>query len=573
MRKIRLALGLLVLMTTLTPVIGHAAAAGHAAATTYPKTVVSQVDVVTRYGDTINIDLCFPSYDGVTMAKDGPWPVIGELTPYTAAGQAPCFMPTGVATGYVSVHINSPGSGDSCCSTWDYGDKSWAYRQYDAIEWLAKQPWSNGEFGSIGESGVGVPQSHVAALHPPHYTTAIIQPSTADAYKSLKPGGIRSGTELLVCAIPGFEVTAENRLYTPTGDPATDIEGAHREIDMAEYRSQHLGPGVAGTCPPLQDSWLHPNRDSYWDDRTADLSTVTMPVWIQGSPDDLFAWGSEDDYLSRGSKDKMFTFGYTSHAGNQAGFDQTAEALRWFDYWLKGRNTGIKDDLKNNRFRYNVFPYFIHKQAADYPIPDTQYTPYYLSSGAPDPNVAVAVNGSLSTTPPATEGSANYVYTPVDGKNANPFGAGESTDQRLETGTRVSFIGQPLTHDTEVTGSTRMTLFATTSATDTDWVAKLLDVAPDGSITMVDTLGYLNSKFRGWEGDWRSSSPTPPNEPVEYHIQFYPTSWMFKAGHTIGLSISSADVGETYPNQNPATISVLFGPSHPTEVTLPIIPQ
>jgi hypothetical protein len=554
-RNLRFALCTFFLATALAPPLGGAEE--------YEFTVLDQVDVTTRYGDKMNIDLCFPSHDGINIAP-GQFPVIGELSPYVPTGQADCFMPEGVRTGYVGARVNSPGSGDSDGGVWDYGDPSYSLRHYDAVEWLGVQPWSTGQMGTIGGSGVGVSQVQLAPYNPPHLTTSIFQVSTGDAYISLKPGGMRHATELLVCAIPGFMVTGQNQMYLPPSDQAQ----AERMLRHQRDRLDNPSTSTPGHCPPVHGSWGHPERDGYWDDRTAKLDQVNFPVWVQGAQDDLFSLGSQDDYL-RLNHPKMFSFGLTSHAGNKPGFDQTAEALRWFDYWLKGIDTGIANDLQNRRFRYNVFPDYIAKSAADYPIPATQYTAFYLNSGSPDPLAA----GSLSLTPPTSEGAADYVYVPADGKDYNPFGAGEALDQRAEIGGRVTFLGDVLTEDTEVTGPITMKLFATTTATDTDWVGKLIDVAPDGTWTHARTNGYLKSTFRSYTGDYVFQSDTPPGEVVEYDIQFYPTSWMFRAGHRIALSISSADLGEIYPNPNPAQISILYGPEHPSAITLPVIPQ
>jgi putative CocE/NonD family hydrolase len=374
---------------------------------------------------------------------------------------------------------------------------------------------------------------------------------------------MRHATELLLCAIPGAEVTAQNGLNQNPGS-ADDVQTMLRiKKNQVENTSGKF------YCPPLEGSWAHPVRDGYWDELTADLSSVTIPTWIWGAQDDLFALGTQDDWFTIGSKNKMLSFGFASHAGDKPGFDQGKEALRWFDYWLKGIDTGIKRDLQNRRFRYNVFPDYIPKSAATYPIPSTKYTKFYLDNGPTDPMYA----GALSTAPPKAAGTATYAYTPADGKGYNPFGAGESQDQRAETGTRVSFLGQPVAKDTEVTGPITMRLFAKTTAADTDFVGKVLDVAPDGTATQVRTDGYLKGTFRGYEGDYRTQWDIPTGQVVEYHMQFYPTSWMFKKGHRIGLAITSSDLGEIYPNPNPAVITVMHSPQYPTEITLPIIPQ
>jgi putative CocE/NonD family hydrolase len=535
-----------------------------ARAKTYESMVLENVFVTTRFGDKMNIDLCLPSNNGTTVAP-GRFPVFAELSPYVPVGQATCtgMFAEAVKRGYVGAHVNSPGSGESDGGPWDMGQPGYALRHYDAIEWLGTQKWSTGKVGTIGGSGVGVSQLHTAPYRPPHLTTMIPLYSTGDSYLSLKPGGMRHATELLVCSIPGAMVTAQNGLYLPPTSQS-DVE------TMIKIKKNQVAntQGVP-YCPPLQGSWAHPTRDGYWDHATAELEKVTIPVWIWGAQDDLFSLGTQDDWFTVSSKDKMLSYGYASHAGDKAGFDQTKEALRWMDYWLKGIDTGIKRDLQNKRFRYNVFPYYIHKSAATYPIPSTQYTRYYLGTGAPDPSYA----GSLSIAPPKTTGSSTYVYSPADGKGYNPFGAGETQDQRAEVGSRVSYLGGELSKDTEVTGPITMKLFAKTTATDTDFAVKLLDVGPDGTSTMVRTNGYLKGTFRGYEGDYRTQKDIPVNEVVEYHIQFYPTSWMFKKGHKIGLAIASGDAGEIYPNPNPAVIEVEHSPKYPSAITLPIIPQ
>jgi putative CocE/NonD family hydrolase len=374
---------------------------------------------------------------------------------------------------------------------------------------------------------------------------------------------MRHATELLVCGIPGAMVTAENGLFVPPT--------SQEEVEtMARIKgNQVLNTQGKPFCPTLEGSWAHPTRDGYWDGLTADLKKVTIPTWIWGSPDDLFALGTQDDWKTIGSKNKMLTFGFASHAGDYPGFDQGKEALRWFDYWLKGIDTGIKKELESKRFRYSVFPDHIAKSAKTYPIPSTKYTNFYLGGDAPDSSY----QGGLALTPPKDEGSSTYVYTPTDGKGYNPFGAGEDNDQRTEVGARVSFLGAPVAKDTEITGPITMRLFAKTTATDTDFVVKVLDVAPDGTSTMVRTVGYLKGTFRGYEGDYRSQKPIPAGEVVEYHVQFYPTSWMFKKGHQIGVAVTSADVGEIYPNPNPAVIDGVHSPKYPSAITLPVIPQ
>jgi putative CocE/NonD family hydrolase len=562
----RLAWFVVLVLVPITVTSAHAAA-------TFPSSVSQNVFVTTRYGDRMNIDLCLPSRDGKTVAR-GRFPIIAELSPYVPSGNHGCDAPTGctgcptlttdaVKKGYVFAHVNSPGSGESDGGPWNMGDPAYGLRHYDAIEWLGTRAWSSGKIGTIGGSGVGVSQLHTAPYKPPHLTTMIPMYSTGDSYASLKPGGMRNATELLVCAIPGAMVTAENGVNeSPTS--AADVQEM-----LAIKKHQVESTSIKPYCPPLEGSWAHEVRDGYWDQITADLKSVTIPVWIWGAQDDLFAAGTQDDWFTIGSKDKMFSFGFASHAGDKPGFDQGKEALRWFDYWLKGIDTGIKRDLKQRAFRYNVFPDYLPRQAKTYPIPGTRYTKYYLGTGATEPLYA----GPLGTTPPKAAGSSTYVYTPLDGKGYNPFGAGESQDQRVEQGTRVSFLGNPVAKDTEVTGPITMRLYAKTTSEDTDFVVKVLDVAPDGTSTQVRTDGYLNGKFRGYQRDFRTESPIPTGKVVAYDIAFYPTSWLFRKGHRIGVALASGDLGEIYPNPNQAVVEIEHSPRYPSAITLPVIPH
>jgi putative CocE/NonD family hydrolase len=167
------------------------------------------------------------------------------------------------------------------------------------------------------------------------------------------------------------------------------------------------------------------------------------------------------------------------------------------------------------------------------------------------------------------------VYNPADGKGYNPFGAGESQDQRIEVGSRVTYLGGEVAKDTEVTGPITMRLYAKTTSRDTDFVVKLVDIAPgaNGKWTQVPTDGYLKGTFRTYKNDYRTQSDIPKGKVVAYDIQFYPTSWMFKKGHRIGVAIASGDLGEIYPNPNPAVVTVLYSAQYPSAIRLPVIPS
>jgi putative CocE/NonD family hydrolase len=500
-----------------------------------------------------------------------------------------------VYAGYVYAEIQVAGSAGSEGGPWNYSDKDWALRNYDAIEWVAAQPWSTGKIGTIGGSGNGVSQLWTSQWHPPHLTTMIPQVSSHNGYDMQFPGGMRSiALASLLCSIPGTLTTSENGVYLPpaNADQAKEMF-AIQESKVTELRGNPY-------CPVTYGAWAHPNYDSYWEDlNTAHIENVTIPVWVQGSWDDLFVNASQHDYLTFASNNKMFSMGYVSHAGASPGFDPVKQSLRWFDYWLKGIDTGIVQQLRSGRFQYQSWQEWKPKQAANYPIPGTNYTPYYLDAGASTPQAT----GSLSSSVPKTAGSDDYVYDPASGavaggpyagfarthNQSNPsnrdtlayLDPGGRGDQRLDQGGRVVYQGAPLAQDTEVTGPITATLYASSTAADTDFVVKLLDVDPDDQMSQSEAPpgywhlvqpGYLKGTFRSYKSQYRTQTPIPVGQVVRYDIEVWPTSWLFRKGHRIGITVSSSDALAAGPNTNPAQVTIHHSAQYPSQIVLPLIP-
>jgi putative CocE/NonD family hydrolase len=562
---------------------------------TYDSAIAQESRVTTRYGDSLAVELCFPATAGVRAP--GRFPVVAGLIYTGRAGASPCSSQMAyVKAGYVYAEIQVPGSAGSEGGPWNYSDKDWALRNYDAIEWVATQPWATGKLGTIGGSGNGVSQLFTSQYHPPHLTTMIPQVSSHNGYDMQFPGGIRSlALASLLCSIPGTLTTSENGVYLPPSN-------ADQANEMAAIQESKVTEGRGNPyCPVTYGAWAHPTYDAYWEDlNTAHVENVTIPVWVQGSWDDLFVNASQHDYLTFGSKNKMFSMGYVSHAGASPGFDAVVQSLRWFDYWLKGKNTGIVQDLRSGRFQYQSWQEWKPKQAANYPIPGTNYTPFYLDAGAPSP----LATGSLSASKPKTAGSDTYVYDPASGavaggpyagfarthNQSNPanrdtlayLDPGGRGDQRLDPGGRVAYLGEPLTADTEVTGPITATIYASTTAADTDFVVKLLDVDPDGQMSQSEAPpgywhevqpGYLKGTFRSYKSQYRTPTPIPVGEVVRYDIEVWPTSWFFRTGHRIGLTIASSDTLAAGPNTNPAQVTIFHSAQYPSNITLPVIPK
>ncbi len=256
--------------------------------------------------------------------------------------------------------------------------------------------------------------------------------------------------------------------------------------------------------------------------------------------------------------------------------------LRWFDYWLKGIDTGIKDEPPVRIF---VMGENVWRDEQEWPLARTQYTKYYFhSKGKAN---TLSGDGELTAEPPEDEPQDSYVYDPDDpvptmGGN-NLFPPAGPNDQRPveERQDVLVYTGPELTDDVEVTGPISVELYAATTARDTDFTAKLVDVHPDGrAINLCD--GIIRGRYR-------ESSKDPellePGKVYKYTIDLTVTSNVFKKGHQMRVEISSSNfprfdrntnTGNTFAEDDQivqATQTIYHDADHPSHILLPIIPR
>jgi putative CocE/NonD family hydrolase len=244
--------------------------------------------------------------------------------------------------------------------------------------------------------------------------------------------------------------------------------------------------------------------------------------------------------------------------------------LPWFDFWLKGIDNGVMNEppvklfvMGENRWR----------TAADYPLPNTRYTNWFLHE-----------DGNLDLSPPTTaESPDNYLYDPDDPvptRGGNTLGIpGGAWDQRPVEGRCLTYTSQPLAEDLTIIGPVRCILHAMSSAPDTDWVVRLTDVSPDGFSRLLCD-GILRARYR------RSRThPTllTPDQVYEFEVDLWATANTFRAGHRLRVAMTSSNFPRYDRNLNtgdPANLEVrgqvalntifhdLLRPSH---ITLPVI--
>jgi hypothetical protein len=589
-----------------------------------PSYVYSRQYLKDRFGDTLCGDVYLPAAGGKQVP--GRFPVIFEYvfqSPYQTdieepAGQQSLSGPplAYVEHGYAYVNVNQPGTG---CSSGPLGiyDRRVGLAGVDAVQWLGTRSWSNGNVGMWGTSGQGIAQALVAEYRPSHLKTIVPAVTSTNFYTDvLCRGGMATSWERLVleAAILG-DYNAENGLTVPS-TPA--------EISaFAGLWTQKL---LNGWLPPTPELFptpdpAHPlSTAQSWADvlhgcgkqiqafsRVFDVGRIDVPIWSFGSWDDYFLLGNLNLYTAAtDSPYRRLTLDDNGHNDPAHGYDFIAGTLRWYDRWLKGIHNGIDS---GPRVDYYTIEQNSWHHANDWPLPNAATTRMYLDAGPASP---VSTGSLTPRAPTVRHASDTYVYNPLAGANDGTFGvltthadssgqyavaSGSQVipglgsdnilvrnqpngpgDQRASAPESLVYLSPPLTHDLEVTGPVRATLYASTTATDTDWVVKLIDVFPTtaGNPLAGPQPGYWSLATTGWLSGTRRDSltdpqPIGPNQVIPYRVSLLPTSYQFKAGHRIGVMIASADLSRTYPNPHPAVNTILIDAGQPSSIELPIV--
>ena len=486
---------------------------------------------------------------------------------------------------------------------------------HDAVEWVAAQPWSNGKVGSVGSSYLGLTQWQMAQGGSPHMVASVPRVAYSNAYHHwvYTGGAFQLAFNLSWTLITASRVNRWTSLQLP------------QEIHIGK-RFWHLplitADDAAGGSIPRWKDWVnHPSYDDYWrsmspvDERYAEMqvSALSMEGWydvfLQGSLNNFIGMtaGAKTEKARRGQKIIVgpWIHGLGGNAlqglplgsrtktgdvdfGVNAQIDLRAEQVRWLDYWLKGIDNGIVDEPRVKVFVMGVNRW---READDWPLPETQYTPYYLHSGG-GANSLLG-DGGLGTTTPESESPDRYVYDPehpvmtIGGNTCcNEEGIPVSMgphDQRpneYRPDVLVYSTGE-LERDVEVTGPVKVVLYASSSARDTDFTAKLVDVHPDGYARNV-AQGIIRARYRD---SWEEPSLLDPGRVYEYTIDLWSTSNCFQRGHQIRVEVSSSDFPQFDRNPNTghafgqdaemqkADQVVYHDAEHASHILLPIIPQ
>ena len=411
-------------------------------------------------GITIDADIFRPQTDKKVPALLG-------VHPYSKRLQFDPMMPTGLnmanggieagdsnffsRRGYAHVVANNRGTGASGGCYTNYGPRE-VKDTYEVIEWIARQPWCDGNVGMFGVSAFAVSQQQVAALKPPHLKAIFTPFGYTDFYRDkFYHGGILSHAFMR-----GWTTTIDNFRYQSWAlarwgqkkyEAAIAEALSDEEITAVPYLVNALRHPEEGTHALLVDIILNRFDSDYFTERTVDYSKgPEVPAYLGGD------WGMYGLHLPGAFRSwanwrgpKKLVLGPPCYLDRPV-YQYAYESLRWFDYWLKGMQNGIMEEPPVNVFLMGTGEW---RTSNDWPLPQTRWTPFYLHEKA-----------LLS----------EHEFWPNEG--ATTF---EDSFMHRDG---LTFTSPKLLEDTEVIGHVALKLYASTTDPEVLWFVSVHDVGP-----------------------------------------------------------------------------------------------
>lgn len=608
--------------------------------------VESDVMVPMRDGFRLATDIYRPGSGGKPLS--GRFPVILERTPYgkaeisrserTAADPRPRaradIAAAFVRHGYVVVYQDVRGRYGSEGSFVKY--LSDGADGYDTLSWLVAQPWCDGKVGTMGLSYAAHTQSALACLDPPGLAAMFLD---SGGFSNAYQGGIRQGGAFeLKQATWAFN----NALLSPELAATPAKLRAMRTVDLRSWFARmpwSPGHSPLALAPDYEaylfEQWRSGTFDDFWKqvgiyaegsyEAYADVPMVHMSSWY-----DPYPRTATDNYLGLRQRkqgpvrlilgpwthgDRSVTYAGDVDFGPDAALDgQLASDFdtlrrRWFDRWLRGIDNGVDREPAVRLFvmgggsgRRNREGRLDHggcwHQAADWPLPGTQFVNYYLrADGTLDTMTPTEVNaarrfdydprrpvptigGAISSGEPLMVGGA---FDQVESERF--FGCTPPYRQLAERPDVLVFQTPPLDQDVEVAGPIVVRLWISSNCPDTDFTAKLIDVHPPNAdyphgFAMNLTDGILRVRYRD---SWERPALMTAGDTYRVEIAVFPTANRFVRGHRIRLDISSSNFPRFDLNPNTgepegawretrvATNTVFVDRDRPSHVVLPVI--
>lgn len=556
----------------------------------YPITFTANVDMKTRDGVKLSADVYRPK-------GDGKYPVVLLRTPYNKR----IYIGEGVAAatrGYVFVVQDARGRFESEGAWTPF--RTEGADSYDAVEWAAALSYSDGRVALAGISYVGAPVLLGAIEAPPHLV-AVFPGITASNYHD--NWAYQGGAFCLMfdrAWASGMLVNELNRnLAAAPAIGSFPVGRAPVELPLEDLTA-------VGHEGAFYREWIaHPAYDDYWKKVSIEenFPKVKVPALHLGAWYDLFMPGAVRNYAGlrdhggtqearQGQRLVIIPGGHAGFGrkvgeldfGPDSAFDFWSYTLRWFDWVIKGIDNGVS---REQPVRIFVMGRNVWRNEDDWPLARAKTVRYYLHS-AGHANTA-AGDGSLDTTAPGGEPADRFVFDPTNpvptmgGVLSGPISSVSGpVDQRtVESRPDVLVYTTPaFERDTEVTGPVALDLFIRSSAPDTDFTGKLVDVYPDGR-AMVLSQGILRVRYRNSP---ERAEMMQPGETYPIRVELLPTANVFLAGHRLRLEVSGSNYPQYDLNPNtgaepgtarvyvPATNTVVHDREHPSALVVQVVP-
>ncbi|MEH6550694.1 MAG: CocE/NonD family hydrolase [Pseudomonadales bacterium] len=497
---------------------------------------------------------------------------------------------------------------------------------YDTVDWLISQAWSSGKVGSGGCSYQGETQVVLAAVKHPNHLAAIPMSAASGFYSPGRAWQSFSGGIFELAQTAGwFAGSGSKVFYDP---PATVDRQQWFRSEAAKNFSQ--GPTVdfdhyltflptlptatildrAGMPPSdyalwatnLPDSAYFRNLDLAQQTDTFNVPALFMDSWYDYGPEEtieMFRLFRENAQSETAANNQFMIMGPSTHCNYTRATENTIVGkrdvgdarlayddiqLRWYDYWLKGIDNGITDMPK---VQYYIMGKNTWQSSEVWPPKGTEYQKWYLASNGK----ANSRNGdgALAVKPPQKSSPDTFIYDPADpvpslGGHTCCTGsdteAGGYDQAEIELRTDVLvYSSEALKEGIEVTGAIEVVLSVSSSALDTDFTAKLVDVYPDGRAYNIQE-GALRMRYRD---SLAKSVLMQPNKIYQVHLDLHVSSNYFPPGHKIRLEISSSNFPRLERNLNTggnnydetewkvANNTIYHSAEHPSYLVLPII--
>ncbi len=543
--------------------------------TTLPVTVpgVHLENIFLRMPDGIRLNAFL--YLPEELAAGRKIPGLLETLPYRYGPLPDCYA---ARHGYASIFVDVRGTGGSeGIPTTEYSVEEYEDIAH-IIDWLSRQPWSNGRVGMYGGSyGAFNSVWTAAVVRPPALKAIFAMCGTDDRYTDdiHHPGGamlmvdnswaLAMVTSNAMPGAPGLELDSRASLDRWETPPWL-LGFLHHQLDGPYYRRGSLAPGY---------------------------ERLTIPTFLVGGYLDTY-----QNFVPRIMKNssKAITRGILGpwhHSLTEPGPKIDLEnvlMLRWFDHWLKGTDTGMLDEPRVSfympRWRRQTFRYtgdipgeWRHLDA----WPDTVFEPGWRLFLRPEPEIAPERALAMDPSPgqggrlAGEAGPASALrlrYYPGTGGNAQSFGPTRKEgyyglDHRAEDVWGLCFDTPPLSEAVEILGFTRAHLFVSSTAPVANWIVRLCDVAPDGTSYLI-SRGFLNATHRL---SHTKPEALVPGELYEITVELMCVGYRFDPGHRIRAVVTNADFPVLWPSPYAMTTTLYAGGDRPSHIALPVLPE